>query len=296
MDIFYIDRITKEKKVEKIPSTKMLNWLYYSRPGTKTLDIVVKRKWASSFYGLMQSLPISKFKISKFVNQYGIDLSESLNSDPRDYKSFNHFFTRRLTPNARPICQQKNNLISPVDGKVMAYTNIDVNRIIQIKGFYFTLEELINDDKKADLYNQGTCLVFRLAPADYHRFHFFDWGEVTSCHKIKGSYYSVNPLALKRVSNLYCKNKREVTYFASDNFDETVMVEVGATCVGSIVQTFKNNKVSRGEEKGYFKFGGSTVILFFKKGKLVVDKDILRNSSRHLETSVRLGEKIGAKI
>ncbi|WP_353894096.1 phosphatidylserine decarboxylase [Proteinivorax hydrogeniformans] len=296
MDIYYIDRVTKEKKREQVPSTKLLNWLYYSKPGTKTLNMVVKRKWASTIYGLIQSLPMSRYKISAFVNQYGIDLSEAIDSDPKSYRNFNQFFTRKLKSNARPICQERDAIISPVDGKIMAYTDIDINKVIQVKGFYFTLAELINDDKKAQEYLGGLCLVFRLSPADYHWFHFFDWGEVTSHRKIKGSYYSVNPVALSRVSNLYCKNKRQVTHFLSENFGETTIVEVGATCVGSIIQTFDNNKVTRGEEKGYFKFGGSTVILFIKKDQAVIDDDIIENSNNQLETSVMLGEKIGRKI
>lgn len=139
-------------------------------------------------------------------------------------------------------------------------------------------------------------MILRLCPTDYHRFHFFDSGVCEQTRKIEGHYYSVNPVALQKVQKLFCQNKREWSIFHSNNFGEVVYVEVGATCVGSIIQTYTpGEKVKKGDEKGYFKFGGSTVVLFFEKDKITIDKDILNQSAQGYESSVLFGETIGLK-
>ena len=156
--------------------------------------------------------------------------------------------------------------------------------------------ELLQDNEVYNLYDGGTCLIFRLCPTDYHRFHFIDDGVCGDTTKIKGHYYSVNPIALKNVKKLFCQNKREWSIFHSDNFGDVICMEVGATCVGSILQSYStNSKITKGEEKGYFKFGGSTVILFFKKDVVKIHEDLLNQTQLGFETSVLMGEKIGLK-
>ena len=212
------------------------------------------------------------------------------------YSSFNDFFIRTLKPNARVIPKNNNILISPCDGKISAYENIDLDGLIQIKGYTYSLKELVQDNEIYNLYKGGTCLIFRLCPTDYHRFHFIDDGVCSDTTKIKGHYYSVNPIALKNVKKLFCQNKREWSIFHSDNFDDVLYMEVGATCVGSIIQNYiPGSKVTRGSEKGYFKFGGSTVILFFKKDVVKIQDDLLNQTQLGFETSVLMGEKIGLK-
>ena len=158
-------------------------------------------------------------------------------------------------------------------------------------------DRLIDDPKVAEEFEGGTCLILRLCPTDYHRFHFVDSGTCSESKKISGFYYSVNPIALNNVSELFCKNKREWSIFNSDNFGKILHVEVGATCVGSIIQSYTpNQKVKKGDEKCYFKFGGSTTILFFKKNTVTIDDDILLQSSFGFETKVNMGEKIGEKF
>ena len=135
-----------------------------------------------------------------------------------------------------------------------------------------------------------------MCPTDYHRLHFVDNGIPDESHIVKGNYYSVNPTALERVPKLYCQNKREWSVFHSENFGDIIHVEVGATCVGSIIQSYEpNKKVNKGDEKGYFKFGGSTTILFFKPNTVTIDDDILIQSSFGFETKVIMGERIGEK-
>jgi phosphatidylserine decarboxylase len=213
-----------------------------------------------------------------------------------DFRCFNDFFSRSLKQDARPINTNKKILISPVDGRLAAYEHINLNKIIQIKGFTYSLSELIKNNKISMNFTNGNCLIFRLCPTDYHRFHFIDWGKCEPYNKIKGNYYSVNPISLQNIPKLFCKNKREWSIFHSNNFGNVIYVEIGATCVGSIIQTYNPEKnISKGSEKGYFKFGGSTVILFFEKNKITVDRDILEQTKKGYETKVLLGERIGTQ-
>jgi phosphatidylserine decarboxylase len=215
----------------------------------------------------------------------------------KDFSSFNDFFYRKLKPHARPIHKNKDSVISLGDGKLYAYENIDLDKLVQVKGFTYSLRELIKDEKTAQKYDKGACLILRLCPTDYHRFHFIDSGTCGDTVKIKGAYYSVNPVALQKVEKLFCENKREWSIFHSDNLGEVLYIEVGATCVGSIIQTYTpGKKVSKGEEKGYFKFGGSTVILFFEPGKIKIDSDIIEQTSKGIESYVLMGEKIGVRL
>ena len=238
----------------------------------------------------------SRKKIDSIINEYNIDMNESIKQS-KDFESFNDFFTRKLHNDARPISQNLNEFISPGDGRLLAFENIDLENIVQVKGFTYSLKELINDDSIAKKYENGTCLILRLCPVDYHRFHFVDDGIISQTNKIKGFYYSVNPIALSGIKKLFCKNKREWSILNSTNFGDVLYVEVGATCVGTIKQTYSpNTKVSRGSEKGYFKFGGSTVILFLEKNKVKIDDDILSETKKNIETKVKMGETIGNKL
>jgi phosphatidylserine decarboxylase len=214
-----------------------------------------------------------------------------------EFKSFNDFFCRELTPEARPITNRWSTLTSPVDGRVLIYEDIDLDKLVQVKGYTYSLKELLKDYSTASNYNGGVCMIFRLCPTDYHRFHFIDNGSCSKTNKIDGAFYSVNPIALKKIPELYCKNKREWSIFHSDNFGDVLQVEVGATCVGTIIQRYQEDcPVKKGQEKGYFKFGGSTVILFFEPEKIKVDKDIIKQSNLGIETKVLMGEKIGEAI
>lgn len=214
-----------------------------------------------------------------------------------DFNNFNDFFARKLLPSARPINMDSNALISPGDGRLSAYDNIDLNKLVQVKGLTYSLEELIDDKELAKEYDGGICLILRLCPTDYHRFHFVDNGTCGATKKITGSYYSVNPIALEKIPKLFCQNKREWSLFKSENFGDIIYVEVGATCVGTIIQSYtENTPIKKGDEKGFFKFGGSTTILFFKKGIVKIDKEILEQSALGYETKVLMGETIGTKI
>jgi phosphatidylserine decarboxylase len=296
MPVHYLDRKTGQYKEEIIAGAKFLRWIYETNSGPFLLEALVKRKVFSFLYGKLQDLPLSRGKIRRFVRDLQIDLQEARQDDPDAYPTFNHFFTRELKAAARPVDSAPGVLVSPADGKILAWENIDPERLLQVKGSYYSLAELLCNRDLAFAYDRGTCLVIRLCPADYHRFHFPDGGIPSETRKINGHYYSVNPLALKKVAKLYCANKRELTLFQADNFGEMLLMEVGATCVGSIVQTYLPGQyAAKGSEKGYFKFGGSTTILFLKKDTVQIDSDLTANTAEGIETQIRMGERIGIK-
>ncbi|ABR50278.1 phosphatidylserine decarboxylase [Alkaliphilus metalliredigens QYMF] len=296
MDIYYIDRNTGKKEKEVVAGDRFLRWLHDRKSGATALELLIKRKWFSTLYGKMQDQPFSRKKIAKFVSDLSIDLTEADRKSIGDYRHFNDFFTRKLKKEARPICEALDAFASPADGRLLAYADIDQDKMIQVKGMNYTLKALFQDEDLAKGYHGGSCIVIRLNPSDYHRFHFPDGGIPHEYTAIKGQYYSVNPIALNRIAEVYCQNKRELTLFQSDEFGQIAYFEVGATCVGSIIQTYQpKQRVEKGDEKGYFKFGGSTVILLMEKGHIKIDEDIINNTNRGFETKVNMGEKIGGK-
>ena len=290
------NRETKSYEVENVAGLNYINWSYSSPVGKGFLELFIKKKMFSRIYGLYCSSKLSKKKIPKFIDKFDID-TDYLEKEVSDFKNFNDFFARKLLDEARPMNLNSETLISPGDGRLFAYENINMDNIVQVKGFTYSLRELISNDLVAKEFEGGTCLILRLCPTDYHRFHFIDNGTCGPSQKIKGAYYSVNPIALEKVPNLFCKNKREWSIFKSDNFGNIITMEVGATCVGTIIQTYRaNTRVKKGAEKGFFKFGGSTTILFFKKDTIKIDDDIIIETKKGFESLVSMGESIGKKI
>ncbi|MBM7872257.1 phosphatidylserine decarboxylase [Clostridium pascui] len=289
------NRKTKTYEIEKVSGEKYLNWIYSTKFGSSFLELFIKKKLFSYIYGKYCDMGSSKNKIKKFIDDFNINIEESVTRTD-DFISFNDFFTRKLHLKDRPIEKVTSALISPGDGRVIVYENINLEKIVEVKGFNYSLHDLIPDKAIAEKYNNGSMIILRLCPTDYHRFHFIDSGICEHTSKVKGSYYSVNPIALSKIPTIFCKNKREWSIFHSDNFGDVLYMEVGATCVGSIIQSYTPDKrVDKGDEKGYFKFGGSTVILFLEKNKVKIDEDILFQSNLGYECKVLMGEKIGIK-
>ncbi|ATD53773.1 phosphatidylserine decarboxylase [Clostridium chauvoei] len=290
------NRNTQSYEVEKVAGENYITWSYESPIGKSLLELLIKKKFFSKVYGSYCDTKFSKGKIDTFIKNFDIDMN-LCNQNVNDFNNFNDFFIRTLNTDARPINTNPDILTSPGDGRLLAFTNIDTNQLVQVKGITYSLSELLADNDIVKKYEGGVCLVLRLCPTDYHRFHFVDNGTPLKTTFINGNYYSVNPTALERIPKLYCQNKREWSVFKSDNFGDIIHVEVGATCVGTIVQTYTpNNPVKKGDEKGYFKFGGSTTILFFEKDKVKIDSDILEQSKLGFETKVIMGETIGKRF
>jgi len=290
--VTYYERVSGQLKTEKVAGEKWLVWLYYNPVGEATLWALAKRKLVSSIYGTRMDRPSSTQKIPPFIKDFAIDMSIA---QKQEFSSFNDFFTRKLRKEARPVDTGTAVVVSPADGKILAYADISNSWFI-IKGYRFDVSSFLNNPVLAQKYRHGTLLVIRLAPMDYHRFHFPVSGNVSPAKKIDGGYYSVNPYALRKKAEIFCLNKREYSILSNPLFGDVVMAEVGATMVGSIVQTFKGRSVNKGDEKGYFKFGGSTVVLLFEKNKIHMDEDLLINTAKGFETTVTMGERIGVGL
>lgn len=290
-EIKYVNRKTGNVEVEKVAGEGYLKWLYYNPIGQLATKTIVKNRFLSEFYGKKMKSPDSKFDIPAFVVKFDINLDES---QEQYFDSFNDFFIRKLKPEARPIDNTENSLVSPADGKILAFPNLSDTTSFFIKGKKFDLEKFFEGKDIYKNFIDGTMLIIRLCPTDYHRYHFPVDGLAGEDVRIEGDYLSVSPYAVKQNIDIYFNNKRSYSVIESEKFGKVVMAEIGATMVGSIIQTYKKvSQVKKGDEKGYFEFGGSTTILFFEKGKVQIDEDILKNSKNALETSVLMGEKIG---
>jgi phosphatidylserine decarboxylase len=269
---------------EQIHAEKWMRLLYENPVGNAPLSLLVKRKFVSRWYGAYCRTPMSAKKIPAFIEKYKIDM----NGCDGSYKSFAEFFSREKKDIIFPA--DAKTLGSPCEGLVTAYTGIDPNQLIAAKGSFFSLKELFRDKNLADSYAGGTMLRIRLTPSHYHRMHFFDDGVVTASKFINGDLFSVSPLAVGQIARLYCRNKRAVILFSSQNFGDAALIEVGATFVGSIVHCFKNGgAVRRGEQAAYFMPGGSLVMMFFKKDAFTPNESLLKQTASGYETTVKVG-------
>lgn len=290
MQIKFLDRKTKKIVIENPPSEGLLRFLYDNPFGKTAILSIAKRKFISEFYGKKMFKKASIKKIEPFVNQLDIDMSES-EKQISEFTSFNDFFYRKLKPYARPI---ENGFVSPGDGKLIAFENVSEVHNFFVKGRKFTLSEFLNDTNLAEKHQNSSLIILRLAPNDYHRFHFPYDGTPSKITKIKGDLYSVSPIALaNNFAKVFCENKREFCTLKTADKGDIIIAPVGATMVGSIIETYvPNQKINKGDEMGYFAFGGSTIVLLIDKNKLKIDADILENTKKNIETFVKMGEKI----
>jgi len=178
----------------------------------------------------------------------------------------------------------------------MTFETVSTATQLWIKGRDFTIARLLGDTYKheTDRYIGGALCIFRLAPQDYHRFHSPVDGTIGRMTYISGEYYTVNPQAIRSSLDVYGENARKIVPIDSPQFGRVFAVCVGAMMVGSIKTTVnEGEQVKRGQEFGYFAFGGSTIVLLFERDKVVWDEDLLINGRASLETLVQVGMGIG---
>lgn len=236
--------------------------------------------------------PASVGQIEGFIAFHQLDMSEVL-LPTSEFKNFNEFFYRALKPNARPCSapDRPEIIVSPADSRSVVFNTIDDATRIWVKGKDYTLEKLFGEayPLEAKRYKGGSMGIFRLAPQDYHRFHIPVDGTLGTPKAIEGEYYTVNPMAIRSALDVYGDNIRVLVPIDSVTHGRVMFICIGAMMVGSTVITRKpGERVKRAEELGYFKFGGSTVLLFFEPGKMVYDQDLIDNSHEALETLVSL--------
>lgn len=231
---------------------------------------------------------VSALAIKPFLKNSHIDMDEY---EQRKFRSFNDFFTRRIRKGKRPIDMEPSHLIAPCDSKLSVFPITTAARFC-IKNTEYTMESLLKDKSLAKRYEGGIFLLFRLTVGDYHRYSYADSGKKGENIHIDGIYHTVDPIANDHYP-IYKENTREYTILESDCFGSMLMMEVGATMVGRIVNYHGAGSVQRGQEKGRFEFGGSTLVICLEKGKAIIDADIVHNTENGIETVVKLGQKIG---
>ncbi len=239
--------------------------------------------------GWYMNSSFSKGRILPFIKKNHICMDDY---EDKQYKSYNDFFTRRIKEGKRCIDLDINHLISPADSK-LSYYSINENTQLMIKDTIYSIKELLNDEELALQYQGGDCLVFRLTVDDYHRYCFIDSGTKEKDCYIQGIFHTVNPIA-NDYYPIYKQNSRSYSLLHTEHFGDVIYMEVGAMMVGKIC----NHSISsyqKGDEKGYFEFGGSTIVVLLKKDQVIIDQDIIENSKKYCETKVLMGEKIGVK-
>ena len=264
-------------------------FLYKTVPGRAILKLMAAPS-VSRMCGRFLDSKASKGLAKRYIRKNKID--------PNDYygwpyRSFNSCFTRKIREEKRPIDEDPASLISPCDGFLSAY-KVEKGTVLPIKQSSYSVNSLLENDELADRYTDGTCLVFRLNVSNYHRYCYIDKGSKGENTFIPGRLHSVQPVALEKVP-VFIRNSREYTVMETENFGTVTQVEVGAMLVGKIRNYHEFYTPLRGEEKGLFEYGGSTIILLFEKGTVQLDETLFTDTVAHKERPVRLGEVIGKK-
>ena len=245
----------------------------------------------SDICGKILSTRLSRRIIPSFVKKNHIDLGIY---EKQEFNSYNAFFTRKIKAEQRPINEQKNILISPSDGKVTAYPITQKGRF-WIKHTQYTAAQLLKDERLAERYMGGWIYVIRLTVDDYHRYCYVADGRKSRQRKIRGVLHTVNPVA-NDYYPIYKMNSREYCLLKTKELGTILLMEVGALMVGKINNHEEDSaQVKRGDEKGMFEFGGSTIVVMTEPGMAEPDKDIIHNTKVQAETLVKMGEPIGCK-
>ncbi|MBR4777998.1 MAG: phosphatidylserine decarboxylase [Lachnospiraceae bacterium] len=284
----YRDRAGKEYKVST-SQDRFLRFLYTNRFGKRLLKFMISDKLTRLIEWYMNTR-ISTLKIDPFIKKNNIKISDY---EKKFYDSYNDFFTRKIKKSKRPVNSDPNVLVSPSDGKVTVYPISD-KLIVNIKNIDYSVKSLLLDRELSEELEGGWLYVIRLTVDNYHRYCYPDSGYQHENYYIPGLFHTVNPVALENTS-VFAQNCRAYTVLDTDHFGRIIQMEVGAMGVGRIVNYKESEFVERGEEKGYFEFGGSTVCLFVPKGSAVPDEDMIKNTEEGYETLVKMGEHIGKR-
>ncbi|MBE7635938.1 phosphatidylserine decarboxylase [Sneathiella sp. P13V-1] len=291
--IYVIDRKTGEQFEEAVLGEKWIRWAYQNSNSSFLEKILFRSSFISKLMGAWYSSPLSKGKIAPTIAELSIDESEFLDSTD-SYATFNDFFIRHLKDDARPYSDKAEDIVSPADGRTLVFPKLDENTFVPVKGFPFSIKTMLPG--VYERFTNGALAIVRLCPADYHRYHFPCAGTITDTRDIEGALHSVNPIALGAGPDVFGDNKRTYTMIETENAGTMCFIEVGAFGVGSIVNTKTNGTVAKMEEKGYFKFGGSTVVVVFEPGKIEFSEDLVKNSAAGKETLLKVGETLARVV
>ncbi|HAT1993599.1 archaetidylserine decarboxylase [Legionella pneumophila serogroup 1] len=253
----------------------------------------------AGYFADVKNPRLKNFLIRNFIRKFDVDMSEALIEDPKSYDCFNDFFIRYLKPECRPLSQS--DVICPVDGCISEIGKIERGQLLQAKGKYYSVQELLAcDGQLAEQFVQGQFATLYLSPKDYHRVHMPIDAELVSMTYIPGALFSVQPATTRVVPKLFARNERLAIFFKT-KIGPMVMVMVGATIVGAIgtswhgdvkrskklerfdySEQFSDKIISQGSEMGYFKLGSTVVLLFANGEKIQWDKELLAGSKIQL--------------
>lgn len=274
----------RQKYIEEQEYQKeLLEFLYHTVPGRIVLKFIVANPWFSEINAWYERSPRSVKKIKPFMQKYNIDLSECVK---KNFRSFDDFFTRKRNYDTEA---DKKDLIAIADARLLVRP-ITKGLIVRVKNSSYTLQELVGEQFDVSRYEGGTCLIYRLAMEDYHRYVFMDEGRVGKIVSIPGKLHTVRPVSAK--CRAFAANHRICSRLHTKHFGEVIQIEVGALLVGRI-HNHRTSRFVRLQEKGYFAHGGSTILQLIEPEKTVIDEDIRNHSMQGVEVLVRIGETIG---
>jgi phosphatidylserine decarboxylase len=300
--IRYHNRVSNRVENETVYGGQWVDLAYKNRIGFFLTKLFFVYPWMSKIMGAWENTRRSVKKIPAFIERYQIpmDLYEK-----QEFKTFNEFFIRKFNAGKRPFQSSPEVFCAGAEARYLAYENITANSRVKVKGIHVSISELFGNTPEAHAlaqeFDQGTVIIARLCPVDYHRYHFPCDGEVIKQYRVEGLLHSVNPVALAKLPEIFLINERQVCIFKNSLFGNVAMIEVGALGVGKIIQSYQKTnfvgtKFVKGAEKGYFLFGGSTVIWVLKKGAITLAQDLTANSTNSkeiLETWIPLGDTLG---
>ncbi|MBQ8325254.1 MAG: phosphatidylserine decarboxylase [Clostridia bacterium] len=282
-----LDRNGKEVH-ESAGQAKFLSFLYRGLPGRVLLRLLRSRR-VSCLMGAYMDSPLSRGRVKKALKN-GMDME---GVEETVFPNYNALFTRKRKDGTFPFSQEEGDFCSPADSRMTVYP-LKEGTAFPVKLAPYTASELLGSEEEGAYFRDGYAFVFRLCPEDYHRYAFFDGGKLLSSCFIKGTFHTVNPVALAKLP-VFHRNCRNVSVLETEHFGRCAYVEVGAMMVGRIINHGQET-FARGEEKGYFAFGGSTVVVLVGKDVLTPCEDIVSNSNQGIETYVRAGETVGRRV
>lgn len=281
------DRTGREIR-ESDAQAKFLGFLYRGLPGRLLLRLL-RSRWVSRLVGAYMDSRFSRTRVKKALKN-GMDME---GVEETFFPSYNALFTRKRKEGTFPFSQEAGDFCSPADSRLTVYP-LKEGTVFPVKLSPYTAAELLGSEEEGERFREGYAFVFRLCPEDYHRYAFFDGGRLISSRYLKGTFHTVNPVALAKLP-VFHRNCRNVSILETEHFGRCAYVEVGAMMVGRIVNHGQKT-FARGEEKGYFAFGGSTVVVLAGKDVLTPCEDIVKNSNQGIETYVRAGEAVGRRV
>lgn len=289
-EIRFFNRYSGQEEVEEVYGEGFLRWTYETTMGKMGLWILAKRAIFSHWYGWRMNKPVSAERIRPFIKEYKLDENEFLEGVD-SYQSFNDFFYRKLKDSARPLVKGEGEIAFPADARHLGVPNLGEVEGLFAKGQFFDLQALLGKVSLADNYARGVAVVSRLCPVDYHRYHSPVSGKIVEQRLINGPLYSVSPIALRQSMGYLWENKRVLTVIETPDLGRVSFLAIGATCVGSILMTAKaGDTIAKGDELGYFAFGGSCVITIFERNRVALTEDLSENGAKQVEVYAKVGD------